>query len=271
MFRPTFESLGTYQCPDWYRDAKFGIWSHWGPQSVPMCGDWYARNIYRQGEPQYLEHMRRYGHPSVFGYKDIVKLWKAERFHPEELMDLFKRSGARFFMGMAMHHDHFFLYPSKLNPMNAMNVGPLRDIAGLWRDAARNAGLPFGLSEHLGASFTWWNYNKGCDTYGPYAGVPYDGNDPEWRDFYLDNREHVTFRDDGVVEKYAWYTKNKQFHDYWLAVFCEFVDLYQPELVYTDGGIPFGLRSGSELPGTVGLGHDDRDYQNGGKAAAYLG
>ena len=130
-FTPTFESLGEYKCPDWFRDAKFGIWSHWGPQSVPMFGDWYARNMYIQGTTQYRYHLRHYGHPSKFGYKDICGLWKAEKFNPEELMALYKKAGARYFVAQAMHHDHFFNYPSKYNRLNSMNMGPKKDICCL--------------------------------------------------------------------------------------------------------------------------------------------
>ncbi|WP_258881614.1 alpha-L-fucosidase [Paenibacillus sp. sptzw28] len=88
-FEPAFESLRNFKCPDWFRDAKLGIWSHWGAQSVPMYGDWYARNMYYEGSEQYRYHIRHYGHPSTFGYKDIVQLWKAEKFDPESLMDLY--------------------------------------------------------------------------------------------------------------------------------------------------------------------------------------
>ena len=151
-FEASFESLREYQCPDWFRDAKFGIWSHWGPQSVSMYGDWYARNMYIQGSDQYRYHIRHYGHPSKFGYKDICALWKAENFDPDALMDLYVKAGARYFVGQAMHHDHFFNYPSQLNRFNSMQVGPHKDICGLWKAAADKHGLPFGLTEHLGAS-----------------------------------------------------------------------------------------------------------------------
>ena len=93
MFEASFDSLLQYQCPDWFRDAKFGIWSHWGPQSVPMFGDWYARNMYIQDTEQYLYHLRHYGHPSKFGYKDICALWKAENFDPDGLMALYHKAG----------------------------------------------------------------------------------------------------------------------------------------------------------------------------------
>lgn len=236
LFSPSFDSLTSFSCPDWFRDAKFGIWSHWGPQSVPMYGDWYARNMYIEGSDQYRYHVRKYGHPSKFGYKDICKLWKAEHFDPDELMGLYHKAGARYFVGQAMHHDHFFNYPSKLNHMNSTQVGPMKDICGLWKAAADKYKLPFGLTEHLGATFAWWRVNKGSDKYGAYKGVPYDGNDPEWRDFYLDNYEHGVEKPEEI---FPWYTTNKQFHDYWIAVMKELIDTYTPDLLYSDGDLPF--------------------------------
>ena len=127
-FEQSFSSLYQAGCPEWFRDAKFGIWSHWGPQSVPMYGDWYARNMYIQDTDQYKYHVRHYGHPSKFGYKDICVLWKAERFDPDALMALYVKAGAKYFVAQAMHHDHFFNYASKLNRMNSVEVGPHKDI-----------------------------------------------------------------------------------------------------------------------------------------------
>ncbi len=264
LFDPSFASLRTYQCPDWFRDAKFGIWSHWGPQSVPMFGDWYARNMYIQGTPQYLYHVRHYGHPSKVGYKDICAMWKAERFDPEGLMDLYYKAGARYFVAQAMHHDHFFNYPSQLNPMNATKVGPMKDIVGLWKKAAERYGMPFGLTEHMGASFSWWRVNKGCDTYGPYAGVPYDGNDPAYRDFYFDNYEHGTENPEAAS---PWYTSNPKYHAYWKACMKELIDLYEPDLLYSDGSLPFGPHWHT-MSGPVEI--KDTDYQDGLEVVAYL-
>jgi len=235
-FEPSFASLTQFECPKWFTDAKFGIWSHWGPQSVPMCGDWYARSMYMQGSPQYLYHVRHYGHPSKFGYKDICALWKAEKFEPDALMKLYYKAGARYFIGQAMHHDHFFNYASKLNRFNSVQVGPNKDIIGLWKAAAEKNNLPFGFTEHLGATFSWWRVNKGSDSYGPFKGVPYDGNDPEYKDFYLENQEHPS--DPGASA--PWYTSNEKFRDYWLAVMKELIDLYKPDLLYSDGSLPFG-------------------------------
>lgn len=231
-FEPTFESLRTYKAPDWFRDTKFGIWSHWGPQSVPMYGDWYARSMYIEGSDQYRYHVRHYGHPSKFGYKDLCALWKAEKFDPDELMALYYRAGARFFVAQTTHHDHFFNYDSKVNRFNSVNIGPKRDICAAWKKAAKKYGMPFGITEHLAASFSWWYVNKGCDKTGPYAGVPYDGNDPEYRDFYHDNYEHND-------KNAPWLTENTRFQDYWLRAVKEMIDCLEPELLYSDSGLPF--------------------------------
>ncbi len=259
MFEATFESLKTHQCPDWFRNAKFGIWSHWGPQCVPMCGDWYARNMYIQGTEQYEYHLRTYGHPSKFGYKDICALWKAENFDPDALMDKYVKAGARFFVAQAVHHDHFFNFASRLNRFNSVDVGPHKDICGLWKAAAERHHLPFGLTEHLGASFAWWRSNKGADTYGPYAGIPYDGNDPEYRDFYHDNYEHVA--KPGEEDKWVWLTKNEAFHEYWLKVMHEIIDQYQPDMLYSDSSLPF---EDNDIPDDGSL------YRYGLEAVAHL-
>ena len=258
-FEASFESLRQYTCPEWFRDAKFGIWSHWGPQSVPMYGDWYARNMYIEGTPQYLYHIRHYGHPSEFGYKDLVKLWKAENFDPEGLMALYHKAGARYFMSQATHHDHFYNYASKVNRFNSVDVGPHKDICGLWQKAAKKFDMPFGMSEHLGASFSWWTVNKGADKTGPYAGVPYDGNDPEYRDFYHDNFEHLDVVKNGGFP--MWYTHNEAFHAHWFASVKEMIDLYHPDLLYSDGGLPFGEGQKASL--------DDPQYKTGLEFLSY--
>ena len=262
-FEATFDSLRTYKAPEWFRDAKFGIWSHWGPQSVAMFGDWYARNMYIQGTPQYEYHVRHYGHPSKFGYKDLCQLWKAENFDPDALMAKYYKAGARYFVAQAMHHDHFFNYDSDINRMNSVKVGPHKDIAGLWKAAAQKYGLPFGLTEHLGASFSWWRVNKGCDSYGPYAGVPYDGNDPAYRDFYFDNYEHGT---KDPQQAAPWYTDNPAYRDYWLRVMDEVIEKYQPDILYSDGALPFG----SHWYGQQAQGINEADYEKGLKAVAHL-
>jgi alpha-L-fucosidase len=229
-FQPTWESLRTYQCPEWFRNAKFGIWAHWGPQSVPMCGDWYARRMYQPQDWVYRHHWRVYGHPSRFGYKDILPLWKAENFDAEGLMDLYRAAGAKYFVAQAVHHDNFDNWDSTHHRWNATKVGPRKNITRLWEEAARKRGLRFGLSEHLGASFSWNKYNKGADPDGPYAGVPYDGNLPEFEDLYLPNKG----------DKSEWYTDNPWWPERWFARMKDVIDQHRPDLFYSDGGVPFG-------------------------------
>ncbi|WOO40263.1 alpha-L-fucosidase [Rubellicoccus peritrichatus] len=231
-FEPTWESLQQYKCPDWFRDAKFGIWAHWGPQGVPMVGDWYARNMYVQGNPMYEHHCRVYGHPSKFGYKDLVKLWKAENFDPEKIVDLYKRVGAKYFVSCGAHHDNFDCWNSKHHSWNSVNVGPGKDIVGMFAKAARGAGLKFGVTDHLERAWSWFNTNKGADRTGPYAGVPYDGNDPKYADFYFEPHAETS-------SAYP-QTAPESWMRHWQARMFDLIDQYDPDLFYTDGAVPFG-------------------------------
>jgi alpha-L-fucosidase len=235
-FNSSVASLETYRVPDWFRDAKFGIWSHWGPQAVPRQGDWYARFMYVPGHPHYDHHLENYGHPSEVGYKDLLPLWKAERFDPEALMSRYAAAGAKYFVSMGCHHDNFDLWNSKHHRWNAVAIGPKRDIVGAWKAAAKRHGLRFGVSEHLGASYCWWYPNHLYDQFWPKLGVDYDGADPRYVDLYHDNRDEPFLNKPGT-----WYTKNPKFHRIWLQRIRDLVDSYQPDLLYSDGGIPFGV------------------------------
>jgi len=174
-FQPTWESLCSYQVPDWYRDAKFGIWAHWGPQCQPEMGDWYAQRMYQPNNSAYKFHCEKYGHPSKFGFKDVINLWKAERWEPDRLIALYKRAGATFFAAMANHHDNFDMFDSKYQPWNSVAIGPKKDIVGGWAKAARAAGLRLAVSCHGDRAWSWYQDAQRADTTGPLAGVPYDG------------------------------------------------------------------------------------------------
>ena len=233
-YAPTTESLKQFRAPAWFRDAKFGIWAHWGPQAVPRQGDWYARNMYMQGSRQYQHHLVTYGHPSVAGFKDIIPLWRAEKWQPDSLMALYVKAGAKYFVSMGVHHDNFDLWDSKFHAWNAVNMGPKRDVVGEWQRAAKKVGIRFGVSEHLGASYAWYAPSHGSDTSGAQAGVPYDGADPKYSELY-----HPA-GDEPLKGGVTWYATNAAWHREWFDRIKDLVDHYQPDLLYTDGGIPFG-------------------------------
>jgi alpha-L-fucosidase len=175
VFQPTWASLQQYQTPEWFRDAKFGIWAHWGPQCQPEHGDWYARGMYEEGSDHYRFHVEQYGHPSKFGFKDVIHQWKADSWHPDELLARYKRAGARYFFAMANHHDNFDLWDSKHQPWNSVRIGPQKDLIDGWAKAARAQGLRLGLSVHAAHAWTWYEPAQGADRTGLAAGVPYDG------------------------------------------------------------------------------------------------
>jgi alpha-L-fucosidase len=230
-FKPNDSSLKQYQYPEWFRDAKLGYWAHWGPQAVPRQGDWYAKKMYMENDPDYKYHLAHYGHPSKFGYKDIIPLWKAERWNPDKLMKLFKKAGAKYFVSMASHHDNFFLWDSKIHSWNAVNYGPKKDVVGLWQKAARKEGLKFGVSEHLAASYNWFQTSRGADKTGPYAGIPYDGNDPQYEDLYHTKADSADIRN--------WLSNNPEWHKDWFDAVTELIDKYKPDLLYSDSKLPF--------------------------------
>ena len=174
-FAPTWDSLKQYRVPEWFRDAKFGIWAHWGPQCQPERGDWYARNMYSQGQRDYQDHLERYAHPSKLGFKDVIHAWHAEKWDPDKLIALYKRAGAQYFFALANHHDNFDNWDSKYQPWNAVRLGPQKDLIGGWAAAARKHGLRFGVSVHAAHAWSWYEVAQGSDRTGPRAGVPYDG------------------------------------------------------------------------------------------------
>ncbi|GAA4102001.1 alpha-L-fucosidase [Mucilaginibacter panaciglaebae] len=174
-FEPSWDSLTQYQVPDWFRDAKFGMWAHWGPQCQPERGDWYARGMYQEGSDQYKYHCQKYGHPSKFGFKDVINEWKAENWNPEELVGLYKKAGAKYFMALANHHDNFDLFNSKYQRWNSVRMGPKKDLVRGWAEAAKKHDLPFGVSIHAAHTWSWMEPSQRSDRNGQLAGIPYDG------------------------------------------------------------------------------------------------
>ena len=176
QFEPTWKSLEQHQTPEWFRNAKFGIWAHWGAQCVEGSGDWMAREMYMEGNYKSNFHREHYGHPSEFGYKDILPLFKAEHWQPDSLVARYKRCGAQYFFVLGNHHDNYDLWDSKYQPWNSKNIGPKRDILAEWAAAAKKYGLPLGISFHADHAWTWFEPSQRYDLEGEKAGVYYDGN-----------------------------------------------------------------------------------------------
>ena len=244
--------------PDWWRDAKIGVWFHWGPQNMGRMDGWYAGRLYMQGWNGYNSHLKRYGHPSEFGYMDVLNAWKAPEFDPKKLMDLYADCGARFILVIGSHHDNFDLWNSKYQPWNSVNVGPKRDVVGEMFKEARKHNFHVGMSFHADYSLWWYQAAFGSDKTGPKAGVPYDaaartkengkgqwwaGLDP--KDLYgIDLKEERNLGN-GLTQVNQLFTHadTRAFAEWyclkWFNRLKQFVDDYDPDFIYTDGVEPF--------------------------------
>ena len=239
-YKPTWDSLLQYDAPDWYRDAKFGIWAHWSPQCVPEDGDWYARNLYMQGSKQYDNQQAHYGHPSRFGYKDLCAQWTLLNWEPDELIERYKKAGARLFITLANHHDGFDTWNSKHQPWNAQNIGPHRDVVGVWAAAARKQGMRLGVTVHQARNWWWFQTSHGADKTGPLAGVPYDGDltaaegKNQWWQGYDPQRLYGAKHPADALPDVS-YVKN--FYDRTR----DLIDQHDPDLLYFDNSLlPLG-------------------------------
>ena len=243
---PTVESLSAWSCPEWFRDLKFGIWAHWGPQCQPEDGDWYARNMYGEGGGQYNYNIDARDHPSRFGFKDWIHEWKAENWDPDALVKLYAEAGARYFFTLANHHDNFDLFDSKYQTWNSVAIGPKKDIVGGWAAAARKYGLKLGVSVHASHSWSWYETSRGADTKGPLAGVPYDGwltkedGKGTWWEG-LDPQELYEQRHPLSPNNRAWEwqedlitTPDQAFCDKIYNRTVQLIDDYKPDIVYFD-------------------------------------
>lgn len=212
-FQATWESLNNYKVPDWVQDAKFGVFIHWGVYSVPAFGnEWYPRNMYRKDTKEYQHHINTYGPHDQFGYKDFIPLFKAEKFNAEHWVDLFAKSGFKYVVPVAEHHDGFAMYKSALTKWNAAEMGPQRDIIGELAKATRKAGLVFGLSSHRIEH--WWFFNDGRKFNS-------DVMNGQYHDFYGPAREQNE-------------TMTPEFMNDWLMRNIELVNNYQPQLFWFD-------------------------------------
>ena len=255
-----------YETPQWFADAKFGIWAHWSAQCVPEFGDWYGRLMYVQGNPFYEHHLKNYGHPADTGFMEIENRWKAAHWDPEALIALYKKAGAKYFMALANHHDNLDTFDSSHHAWNTLRVGPKRDIIGTWEKIVRREGLRFGVSNHSSHAWHWWQTAYGYDAVGPRAGQRYDAfklrksqGKGKWWDG-LDPQELYVgpsfVPPDGIgsiAAMDAWHEVHDgrwmegappappAFVGNWLLRQKELVEKYRPDMVYFDDtGLPFG-------------------------------
>ena len=221
-FQPVWESLTKFKVPDWYGKCKFGIFIHWGLYSVPAFNnEWYSRNMYIQGTPEFEHHVKTFGPQKEFGYKDFIPMLTAERFDPSEWIEAFSRAGARYIVPVAEHHDGFQMYASDLSCWNAAEMGPKRDILGELSSAAREKGMHFGTSSHRAEHWWFMGHGKEFDS---------DVKDPmELGDFYW---PAMPERDNFDMESEP--SPTEEYLTDWLIRTVELVDRYKPELLYFD-------------------------------------
>lgn len=259
-FEPTWESIEKNYPgePEWLREAKFGIWVHFGPQSAGESGDWYARNLYKQGHWAYNNHLKRYGHPSEVGYKEVLRDWNPTKLDPAKLTKLYEEAGARFLMIQGVHHDNYDLWNSKYHPWNSVNIGPKRDLLKEWVEACKTNNMRYGVTFHHEYTWWWWQTAFGSDTTGLKKGVPYDGHltledgKGKWWEGYDPRMLYgIDLREYKGVEKNAhtgWSAApagifsnhiefSKWYATQWALRMMDVVENYDPDFIYTDGTV----------------------------------
>lgn len=252
QYQSQWESLKKHKTPEWFRNAKFGIWAHWGPQCVEGSGDWMAREMYMEGSYAYKYHKEHYGHPSEFGFKDILPLFKAEKWDPDKLVERYKRLGAQYFFVLGNHHDNFDLWDSKYQEWNSVNIGPKKDLIDGWAKAAKKHGLPLGISFHADHAWNWYEPSQRYDINGSKAGEYYDGKltkadgkgkwwegyDPQ--NLYAQNHpmSDRSWANNRVHWQWAWGNgatlPSKEYVTNFYDRTLDAINRYQPDLIYFD-------------------------------------
>ncbi len=247
MYQPDWESLKQWECPEWFKDAKFGIWAHWGPQCQAESGDWYARNMYYEDEWQSKRHVEKYGSIEEFGLKDLCNAWKAENWDPDALVEFYKSVGARYFFTLGQHHDNFDLWDSPYQEWNSVNMGPEKDIIRGWSDACRKYGLPLGISMHGSHTWTWLEGSQKYDgnlTKADGKGTWWEGYDPQ--ELYAQNHPHSENWENvnSIHSQWAWGNgaslPSEEFKKKFQNRVLECINTFQPDILYFDDTVlPF--------------------------------
>ncbi len=229
-YQPTWNSLRTHQIPQWFQDAKFGIYTHWGVYCVPAFGPnatWYPYNMYRPGTGQYDYHVKTYGGPEKFGYKDFIPMFTGEKFDANEWAELFKGAGAQYAGPVGEHHDGFCLWDSDYTEWKATKMGPKRDVVGELAKAIRQQNMRFMVALHHAEN--WWFF--------PHWIPEYDTSNPEYAGLY--GEPHDLDGNVGNDDFFAQTKPSKAFLDTWKNKIHEVIDKYQPDMFWFD----FGLRA----------------------------
>lgn len=279
-FQPTWESLSQFnEAPEWYKDAKFGIWAHWGPQCQPEQGDWYARFMYYSGTSQFNWHASNYGNQSVFGFKDVINAWKAQNWNPDSLVHLYKNAGAEYFFALANHHDNLDMWDSKYQPWNTTVVGPKQNIIQKWSVAAKKYGLPFGVSVHASHAWSWMEPSQDYDgklTTADGTGKWWEGLNPQ--DLYAQNHERSSGSSNSGTIHSQWDWENgaslpdaayvNKFYNRTL----DLINKYNPDLLYFDDtALPFWRINNAGLDIAAHLYNKSATANDGTNQAVILG
>ncbi len=246
-YTPDWESLEAWECPEWFKNAKFGIWAHWGPQCEPASGDWYARHMYFENEWQYNVHVEKYGYPDQFGFKDVINIWKADKWDPEALIELYHSVGAKYFFTLGQHHDNFDLWDSPYQEWNSVNMGPKKDIIKGWSEACKKYGLPLGISMHGSHSWTWYEGAQDYDgnlTKEDGVGKWWEGYDPQ--ELYAQRHDPSTnYSSVGVIHsQWDWINgaslPSEEFKTKFQNRVLECINTFNPDMLYFDDTVlPF--------------------------------
>ncbi|MDE6832150.1 MAG: alpha-L-fucosidase, partial [Muribaculaceae bacterium] len=281
QYTPDWESLSQWECPEWFKDAKFGIWAHWGPQCQAEDGDWYGRAMYMPGNGQHKYHVEHFGNPAEYGLKELCRDWTADNWQPKELIDLYKSVGARYFMTLANHHDNFDLWDSPYQEWNSVKIGPHRNIVGEWAEACREVGLPFGVSVHGAHTWTWLEPSQAYDgnlTEAEGYELNPDGTEKWWRgldpqELYAQRHPLSEKSDDGgaIHRQWDWEAgasiPDEAYRNKLMNRTLQLAYDYNPDIIYFDDTVlPFWGCDEQWGPEFLASYYNHRANSNGGQA-----